>query len=198
VLENFFGGLMLLLSEPFVAGDMVTFRHGSELIEGRVERIGWYQTRLRGRDTRPTYVPNNVFVQNMATNIDRVTNRLFEHEFYVSYEDASRLPGALNDAKAALKQLPKVDQLSPLRMYLVGYSDRGLKVKTVLYFATRGLDEFLHLQQVRRARQAHGTGVPWFLTSTTPSLSPSLPQLALLEITRVLGDLSCSLAHWLI
>ena len=28
VLSNFFGGLMLLLAEPFIPGDMVTFQRG--------------------------------------------------------------------------------------------------------------------------------------------------------------------------
>jgi small-conductance mechanosensitive channel len=45
-------------------------------MEGRVERVGWYQTRLRGRDTRPTYVPNNVFVQHLVTNMDRISEPL--------------------------------------------------------------------------------------------------------------------------
>lgn len=35
--------------------------------EGRVERVGWYQTRLRGRDTRPTYVPNGMFSDTMVS-----------------------------------------------------------------------------------------------------------------------------------
>ncbi|CAM9747798.1 unnamed protein product, partial [Choristocarpus tenellus] len=48
---------------------------------GRVERVGWYQTRLRGRDTRPTYVPNSVFVDSMVTNMDRITHRKFETNF---------------------------------------------------------------------------------------------------------------------
>jgi Mechanosensitive ion channel len=48
-------------------------QYGGEALEGRVERVGWYQTRLRGRDTRPTYIPNNVFVQNLVTNMDRIS-----------------------------------------------------------------------------------------------------------------------------
>ncbi|KAG5191239.1 Mechanosensitive ion channel-domain-containing protein [Tribonema minus] len=73
IFENFFGGLTLLLSEPFVPGDMVHFEYGGEVMEGRVERVGWYQTRLRGRDTRPTYIPNNVFLSNLVTNMDRIS-----------------------------------------------------------------------------------------------------------------------------
>ncbi|CAB1118716.1 unnamed protein product [Ectocarpus sp. CCAP 1310/34] len=68
VLSNFFGGLMLLLAEPFIPGDMVTFQRGGVRCEGRVERVGWYQTRLRGRDTRPTYVPNGMFSDTMVSS----------------------------------------------------------------------------------------------------------------------------------
>lgn len=53
--------------------------------EGRVERVGWYQTRMRGRDTRPTYVPNGMFADTMVTNMDRITHRKFESSFQLRY-----------------------------------------------------------------------------------------------------------------
>lgn len=43
---------MLLFTEPFTPGDMVSFTTRGTHYEGKVERVGWYQTRLRGRDTR--------------------------------------------------------------------------------------------------------------------------------------------------
>jgi len=45
---------------------------------GRVERVGWGQTRIRGRDTWPTYVPNAHFAQAAVTNMERITHRKFE------------------------------------------------------------------------------------------------------------------------
>ncbi|RYY68405.1 mechanosensitive ion channel [archaeon] len=45
---------------------------------GRVERVGWGQTRIRGKDTRPTYIPNSHFVQTAVTNQERITHRKFE------------------------------------------------------------------------------------------------------------------------
>lgn len=90
-----------ILNTIFREQDMVTFRTGSCLFEGRVERVGWGQTRIRGRDTRPTYVPNRYgerifpyltrslfllyhriyfshFVQTAVTNMERITHRKFE------------------------------------------------------------------------------------------------------------------------
>ncbi len=148
ILENFFAGLGLLLSEPFVPGDMITFRYAGHSVEGRVERVGWYQTRIRGRDTRPTYIPNNVFVLNAVTNMDRITHRKFEQTFYLPYANSTQVAPVLEDIKSTLKLLPKVDILSPFRIYVTAYTEKGLEVKLLLYFATRGLDEYLSLQQM--------------------------------------------------
>jgi len=49
VAANYLGGMMLLFNEPFTPGDMVTFRVGQNELIGRVERVGWGQTRIRGR-----------------------------------------------------------------------------------------------------------------------------------------------------
>ena len=67
VAANFLGGILLLFNEPFTPGDMVTFKTGKEELVGRVERVGWGQTRIRGRDTRPTYIPNSHFVQTAVS-----------------------------------------------------------------------------------------------------------------------------------
>lgn len=86
VAANLLGGMMLLFNEPFTPGDMVTFRTGSSEFIGRVERVGWGQTRIRGRDTRPTYVPNSHFVQTAVTNMERITHRKFEATVPVRFE----------------------------------------------------------------------------------------------------------------
>lgn len=78
IATNFIGGMILLFNEPFTPGDMVTFKAGNTEFEGRVERIGWAQTRIRGRDTRPTYIPNSHFIQIPITNMERITHRKFE------------------------------------------------------------------------------------------------------------------------
>ena len=83
---NFLGGLLLLFNEPFTPGDMVTFRMSNADVEGRVERVGWGQTRIRGRDTRPTYIPNSHFVATAVTNMERITHRKFETVFPIRFQ----------------------------------------------------------------------------------------------------------------
>lgn len=86
IAANFLGGMLLLFNEPFTPGDMVTFRAGNTEFVGRVERVGWGQTRIRGRDTRPTYIPNSHFVQTAVTNMERITHRKFEATVPVRFQ----------------------------------------------------------------------------------------------------------------
>ncbi|CAM9826748.1 unnamed protein product, partial [Ascophyllum nodosum] len=176
VLSNFFGGLMLLLAEPFIPGDMVTFQRNGVLCEGRVERVGWYQTRMRGRDTRPTYVPNGMFSDTMVTNMDRITHRKFESSFQLRYSDSPKIPEILQGIKAALKDVPNVDLLSPFRVHLVDFAETGLKINIVCYFATKSFDEFLYLQQlslIEVTRVVQGAGATMtsvlYVDTTDPS-----------------------------
>lgn len=54
----------------------------------------------------------------------------------------------LQAIKAALKDVPNVDLLSPFRVHLTDFADTGLKITIVCYFATKSFDEFLYLQQL--------------------------------------------------
>jgi MscS family membrane protein len=92
IAANFLGGMLLLFNEPFTPGDMVKFTttNSKDVFTGRVERVGWGQTRIRGRDTRPTYVPNSHFVQTAVTNMERITHRKFQQVFPLRYADAGQ------------------------------------------------------------------------------------------------------------
>jgi len=149
IAANFLGGMLLLFNEPFTPGDMVTFRSGNTECVGRVERVGWGQTRIRGRDTRPTYVPNSHFVQTAVTNMERITHRKFEATIPIRFQDHVVMPEILAKIKEALRALPKLDQLSmPFRVSFVKFGAYALEIEITLYFATKSIDEFLALQQM--------------------------------------------------
>ena len=116
---------------------------------GRVERVGWGQTRIRGRDTRPTYIPNSHFVQTAVTNMDRITHRKYEAKVPVRFQDQYLLPDILTRIKETLRTIPKLDTLSmPYRVHFVGFGQFSLDIEITCYFATKSVDEFLSLQQV--------------------------------------------------
>jgi len=73
VLQNFFGGLMLVAMQPFTVGDNIRFTHpgGEAELEGQVLRVGYYQTTLLVEDGSTLSVPNQWFVTVDVTNKDR-------------------------------------------------------------------------------------------------------------------------------
>ena len=149
IAANFLGGMLLLFNEPFTPGDMVTFRTGNTELIGRVERVGWGQTRIRGRDTRPTYIPNSHFVQTAVTNMERITHRKFETIFPIRHQDAASMMEVLARIKDGIRTVPKLDILSmPFRVSFVKVGSYGLEIEVVCYFATKSIDEFLALQQL--------------------------------------------------
>lgn len=149
IAANFLGGMLLLFNEPFVPGDMVTFKTGSSELIGRVERVGWGQTRIRGRDTRPTYVPNSHFVQTAVTNMERITHRKFEAIVPLRFQDQHLVQDVLIKIKDALRTIPKLDVLSmPFRVSFVKFGTYSLDIEITCFFATKSIDEFLALQQI--------------------------------------------------
>ena len=116
---------------------------------GRVERVGWGQTRIRGRDTRPTYIPNSHFVQTAVTNMERITHRKMETNFHIRHHDAEMVQVVVQNIKDGIRPLPKLDVLSmPFRVSFVRVGSYGLEIEVVCYFATKSIDEFLMLQQM--------------------------------------------------
>ncbi len=59
MVANFFGGLMIYITRPFEVGDWINLP--SHHVEGHVEEIGWYTTRMRTFEKRPIYIPNSMF-----------------------------------------------------------------------------------------------------------------------------------------
>lgn len=68
--------------------------------------------------------------------------------FLIRYSDFPKVPEVVQGIKAALKDIPNVDLLSPFRVHFVELAETGLKITIVCYFATKSFDEFLYLQQI--------------------------------------------------
>ena len=90
MLANLFGGLTIYMDRPFVVGDKIKLQ--SQGIEGFVEHIGWRQSRIRGYDRTPVYVPNALFTNLAVTNPSRMQNRRINIVIGLRYQDFSRLP----------------------------------------------------------------------------------------------------------
>jgi MscS family membrane protein len=74
VVGNMFGGAALFLTRPFVVGEKI--KAGDVL--GRVQDIGFMQTKVTGFDGVPVYVPNNAFTSQVITNFSRAKTMVLE------------------------------------------------------------------------------------------------------------------------
>lgn len=107
VVANFFGGLMIYVMQPFRAGDWI--RSPDREIEGTVEEIGWYQTRIRTFDKRPLYVPNAIFPSIAVENPSRMLHRRIKETIGVRYDDFAKVKPIVDDVRRMLEEHPDIE-----------------------------------------------------------------------------------------
>ncbi|CAI5490653.1 unnamed protein product, partial [Closterium sp. Naga37s-1] len=106
IVTNFFGGLVLVISQPFVVGERI--QAGS--ISGRVEEIGFLHTKLAGADKAPVVVPNQIFNTAVITNFSRAQCYPFSVTFELRIEDIERVQAITSRITHMLRAHADVDQ----------------------------------------------------------------------------------------
>lgn len=82
-LQNFAGGVILLILRPYKVGDYIEAQGQS----GSVEEIGLFQTRLKTVDNRTIYVPNNSIATSIIDNYSQSETRRVDWTLSISYGD---------------------------------------------------------------------------------------------------------------
>lgn len=82
-LQNFAGGVILLLLRPYRIGDYITAQGQS----GTVKNIGLFSTQLSTPDNRIIYVPNSAISSSIVDNYSQSTVRRVEWKITISYGD---------------------------------------------------------------------------------------------------------------
>src|SRR5262249_46344986 len=85
IISSFFGGLMIYLNQPFAVGECVNIPERN--IEGNVEEIGWYKTKIRTFKKRPIYITNSMFSKIVVVNPSRMSHRQFKEKIGLRYQD---------------------------------------------------------------------------------------------------------------
>ena len=115
-LSHFAGGLLILVSKPFVKGDVIE----SNGIKGRVQEINLLYSKLVTYDNRIIYLPNSILANNTIINESGADLRRVDLKIGVSYDAEPErvihvLLGALSSSAYCLQE-PKP---------LIGISDYG-------------------------------------------------------------------------
>ena len=129
VFKNLFGGIMILFSRPFKIQDGIQV--GS--VSGSVEKIGLYQTVVRGWDSVPVILPNSMFLTNPIMNLGRRHQRRYQFDLGLRYEDFARVEPVVKDIDAFLAGHALIDQAQTNRVYFSLYADSSLNISVTCY-----------------------------------------------------------------
>ncbi|GAB1257011.1 mechanosensitive ion channel family protein [Aurantivibrio plasticivorans] len=145
LLANFFGGLMVYLDRQFSVGEWI--RSPDQEIEGTVEEIGWRLTRIRTFDKRLLYVPNSTFTHISVENPSRMTNRRIYETIGVRYDDASKLPGIVDDVRAMLEGHEDIDHSQTLIVNFNSFGASSLDFFVYTFTKTTNWIEYHEIKQ---------------------------------------------------
>jgi MscS family membrane protein len=131
VISNFFGGLMIYLTQPFSIGEWVSIP--DKKIEGRVELIGFYSTRICNLDKKPIYIPNSVFAQSIISNASRNSHEQFKEIIRLRFEDIQIVNALTKEIYKLLDSLSFVDSLQDNKVHLLQIGTTSLDIEVLAY-----------------------------------------------------------------
>ena len=100
-LQNFAGGLIILLFRPYKVGDYIDASTGAS---GTVKEIQIFHTILITPDNKMVYVPNGAMSSGVITNYSNLDTRRIEWNFGVDYG------GRFEEVETVLRNIIKADQ----------------------------------------------------------------------------------------
>lgn len=145
VVENFFGGLMVYITRPFRVGHWIS--SPDKKIEGVVEEIGWYSTKIRTFERRPMYVPNALFTNIIVQNPSRMYNRRIRTNVGLRYEDLDKVEAVVQGIKNMLDQHPEIDHKQTCMVHWTSFGDSSLNIDVYTFTVTTNWAEYRRVQQ---------------------------------------------------
>tara|TARA_B110000977_G_scaffold74913_1_gene101191 strand:- start:10697 stop:12322 length:1626 start_codon:yes stop_codon:yes gene_type:complete len=152
VLSNVMGGTMLAVLRPFKVGEEIFVTQGSNfrgsddptVSDYLVKEIGWYQTTLEAKDTKPTIVPNGYFLGANVINVTRAVARVLILQFRILYRDRKTIPGLCKDIEEFLRKDSAISsQKYPVRVNLAAAKEDCLTIGIECHVYKMPLDKHL-------------------------------------------------------
>jgi MscS family membrane protein len=180
-LENLFGGFIVLSEKIVRVGD--TIRVGS--IQGDVEDVTLYATRLRAIDRTVVTIPNGAMATSNIENLSRRDKFLFRHTLGLTYETtAAQMNAALAACRSRLASDPHVEPATA-RVRFLRLNAYTLDVEVFAYVLAPDWAAFLGVQEelllaLMHAVEGAGSGFAFptqttYLASEAKALEPGAP-----------------------
>lgn len=207
IVTNLVGGTMVSILRPFDVGENIFIKEGANfrgssdptIAEYNVREIGWYQTVLVAKDTKPVIVPNGYFMGVNVINVSRQTHRVLVLDFRLKYEDRALVYDIIDDFERYLRDSPRIDSdAHPIRVNVTNYQPDHLtlnveahayKVDLTEHYRVKStvLMELMDILERRTSGVAYPTAVrlehPFVLSDGAKTFEPA--QTAELETVNV-------------
>ncbi len=145
LLANFFGGLMIHLDRPFNVGE--TIRSPDKQLEGKVEHIGWRQTRIRASNMALIYVPNALFTSIVVENPSRMSHRRIRETVGLRYDDLDKMRAIVEEVKTMLKDHPEIDTAQEIVVAFDQFADSSVNFIIQAFSKATRLAQFHAVKQ---------------------------------------------------
>lgn len=147
LIANLFGGLMIHINRHFAIGDWIY--SPNKQFEGIVEEVGWYQTRIRTLERRPTFIPNSLLTDAIIENPGRMYNRRIKTKVSLTYEDMDKVESIVKELEKMLKEHTEIDQKQQLQVSLVDFAPSSIDLEIYCFTKSTTFTGFrLALQDV--------------------------------------------------
>jgi MscS family membrane protein len=140
IIANLFAGLVIYATSPFTKGEWILIPDKN--IEGIVDEIGWYMTRIKSMDKRPMYIPNAIFSKAVIVNPARMTHRQLKFNIGLRYSDMPVLKTVMKDIKSMLQAHPDIDRSFNLNVFFTSFGSYSLDVLISAYSNITQSDAF--------------------------------------------------------
>ncbi len=179
VTANLFGALVVYIDQPFKVGEWIVLP--SQNVSGTVEHIGWRTTMLRGFDTRPYYVPNQIFNTSVVQTPPRMQARQINTTISIRYADFDKLAAITEDLRNHVDHHPGIDQSLGAMVYFDQYGNYALQIliwcftRTVVWKESLAIQEqlLIELGQIVRRHGAELAVPVSQIEITSPSMAIS-------------------------
>ena len=156
-LSNFASGVMLILLHPFKSGDYVQIAG----LEGSIEQVRIFQTRMRTIDNRVIVLPNSQITGAPIINFTALPSRRLDLVVGIGYDDdlgAAR--AALLDVAAASDRVLKVPAPDVL---VTGLAESSVNLMLRAWVSTPDILEAKSelLEAIHREIRARGLSIPY-------------------------------------
>lgn len=109
IAANMISGVVLHLTQPFAQGDWISLN--GEDIDGWVQDVGTFYTKVVQWDKRPIYVPNAKLMSLNVQNNSRMTHRRIKYDLRLRLQDIPKIPTIVRDIQEMINEHEDIDNV---------------------------------------------------------------------------------------